>query len=139
MNTLIIYKIRKRGKYFAKQDDSGGKSQDMKSKEAELTAMLLLVTFAFMILVSPIYMAYLVYMVMSPYESPPSFANYMLVAQVCAKTHLTSSGINFYLYCIGGSKFRQDLRAIFCGRQKKAGQPSSNMKTFSSVVTDTNE
>ena len=37
------------------------------------------------------------------------FSAYYLILVLSAKTHIMNSGVNFFLYCLSGSKFRADL------------------------------
>ena len=143
LNLLIIQTMRKRGKYFQSRESSGSRSQELtdqisvsqtvsansltaaaglseEAKEAKkarseksLTRMLLLITFSFLILNTPVYAFYLVYLFISPFSSPGAFADYFLVTQVTGKIFQINFAINFYLYCLGGSKFRKDFRKLF--------------------------
>ena len=84
-----------------------------------LIRMLLLVTFSFLPLCSPIYIFYLVYLFVSPYSSPVAFAKYAVFGRICGKLYQLNFAINFYLYCLGGSKFRKDLRKMLSTLCKK--------------------
>ena len=149
LNLLIIKTIRKRGKYIKTATSSGSESDEMKrhkpisgsrsirssqstrsgSEETKdvkkaksekcLTRMLLLVTFSFLILTTPVYVFYLIYLFISPVSSPRAFALYSLVAHTTAKMFMMNFSINFYLYCLGGSKFRRDLRMVLVKVCKK--------------------
>ena len=56
----------------------------------------------------------------------------MLFYQVTSKLYFTNSGINFFLYCISGQKFRNDLKELLgcnkpltrCGTRSGASQSS---------------
>ena len=113
--------MQKRGKYFQKDiqqnvsQPTKSQSDDVNKAKAQnsLTRMLLLVTFSFLILNSPIYIFYFVYLVVSPFSSAEAFAEYILVAYISTTMFRLIFAINFYLYCLGGSKFRQDMRRVF--------------------------
>ena len=38
----------------------------------------------------------------------------LLIFQVTSRLYFTNSGINFFLYCTSGQKFRNDLKEILC-------------------------
>ena len=133
LNLLIIQTMRKRGKYFEsmKSSETGSgpmtsetpsRSEDTKDAkkaraEKSMTRMLLFVTFSFLILNSPVYIFYIVYLFVSPMASSAAFAEYYLIANICAFMFTMNFSINFYLYCLAGSKFRKDLRKMcsnFC-------------------------
>ena len=140
MNGVIIRVIRKRSKYFQKMERQStkkdGKSQKDKAQEErdraarrterQLTIMLLLVTFTFLALSLPQYIRYTTYTFVVFTTSPKAYATYIMAAHVSNKLYFTNNAVNFFLYCCGGSKFREDLKKIFvCGKQEK--------KTASSV------
>ena len=106
----------------------------MKSAENQLTIMLLLVTTLFLILLIPTYIRF-IYLTFLERDTPSKYASSMLIYHVTHK--LSNSGINFFLYCISGRKFRNDLKEILCGG--KAGFPSvtrEDKSTADSNVTD---
>ena len=94
----------------ATTNSTGKKSRKQQKSEASLTIMLLMVTFSFLILTSPIFIFYVVYMNKPFLDTPKSWADYNLVGYSVSKLFQTNHAINFYLYCLGGSKFRTDLR-----------------------------
>ena len=77
-----------------------------------VTVMLLLVSFAFLLLNAPMYMAYLVYLIKSYWTSPFAFAEAYFTANMVGTLWKLNHGINFYLYCLSGSKFRNELKDI---------------------------
>ena len=99
------------------QEQTKGWKQDkktMKSAENQLTIMLLSVTTLFLILLCPTYIRF-IYLSFAGRDTPSQYANSMLIYQISLKLYCTNSGINFFLYCISGRKFRKDLKEIlFC-------------------------
>ena len=85
----------------------------MKSAESQLTIMLLLVTLLFSILLIPTYIRF-IYLTFAANDTPAQFAGSMLLFHISYKLYATNSGVNFYLYCISGQKFRNDLKEILC-------------------------
>ena len=120
MNSVIIYTIRGRSQSNVTisegqhQGHGKGEGQSSKSKhyERQIYVMLLLVTFGFLILVTPVYVM-LFYINFFQGTTPYFFAGYHLFYQVGEKTMYTNHGINFFLYVISGQKFRTDLVKLF--------------------------
>ena len=92
-------------------------SSSQSSRDNQLTIMLLLVTFTFLLLTLPQYARYLVAILWNYTASPQDYANYFLIAHVTNKMFYLNSACNFFLYCLSGTKFRQDLISLFM--QKK--------------------
>ena len=109
----------------------------MKSAENQLTIMLLLVTTLFLILLIPTYIRFIYLTFLEP-DTPYKYASAMLIYHVTHKLYHLNSGINFFLYCIIGRKFRNDLKEILFGGGR-TGFPSVNREvksTSGSNVTD---
>ena len=122
MNCFIIHKLRNRAKQPLRQEGQGqgeGQSYKIKSSEMQLYVLLVLVTFAFLILTTPAYAFFLYVSIFDFTKSPYTFAGYHLFYHVGQKTHFTNHGINFFLYVISGSKFREDLVRLFRWKQEK--------------------
>ncbi|KAK7113229.1 mu-type opioid receptor-like [Littorina saxatilis] len=89
------------------------KSPKMTDKEAQLTRMLLLVTTAFLVFVSPM----AVIIVVERYHWIPDTARgkaqYHLVRTVFNNLDYTNHALNFLLYCLSGQRFRRELRQTF--------------------------
>ena len=107
MNSFIIHKIRTR------RNLTNDAKSSVKSSELQMFAMLLLVTFAFMILTTPGFSFFLFGMLFDFLKTPKRFAGYYLFYHVAQKLHFTNYGINFFLYVISGNKFRTDLKNLF--------------------------
>ena len=135
MNSIIIRAMLTRGSYFASTGQDQKSGDDKRSAEnRQLTFMLLLVTFAFLALILPQYMRYLTYTFTDPKTSPRAYATYVLAVHGSNKLYFTNNGINFLLYCIGGTKFRNDLSELLgCGRTEKKYRGSSSGTENTSV------
>ena len=128
MNSVIIHKIRHRSLSTSVRNAKGAKNA-----ESQLFAILLLVTFAFLILTTPGYFLFLFIMFVNFFETAQLFAGYYLLYSVAQKLHVTNHGINFFLYVISGQKFRTDLVNLF--RFKQAASEISKLnRTELSVV-----
>ena len=110
-----------------------GEAQSSKSKhyERQIYVVLLLVTFGFLILVTPVYVM-LFYINFFQGTTPHFFEGYHLFYQVGEKTMYTNHGINFFLYVISGQKFRADLVKLFSGI---AVQRKDNVQVVTTSVT----
>ena len=132
------------GKYFEKDKDDknkANKAMDAKekekaSKDAQLTAMLLLVTFVLLGLTLPQYVRYMLAVFIDYHISPWSYSNFILLVQISNKLYFTNNGINFFLYCIGGSKFRHDLKMLCCRRRKGPNGKMSSSISDSTVMSN---
>ena len=133
MNSVIIHKIRNRSNFMVKQGRNEGQGQNesktkatkMKTSDKQVYAILLLVTFGFLILTTPGYLLFLFIMVVDFTTSAKLFAGYYLFYNVAQKMHYTNHVINFFLYVISGQKFRTDLLNLFRWSMKGGGPDSS--------------
>ena len=104
INTVIIHTLRKRSSLLLirsnTQDEGQGLSSKGKSSEKQIIIMLLLVTFGFLILISPTYgmTFYTLFVYFS--SSPKLYAGFILFMSIGQRTFYTNFGINFYLYVI---------------------------------------
>ena len=116
MNSIIIHTLRKRSRLsFSEstgQGQSEGQTLKIKQSEKQICAMLLLVTFAFLILTIPA-RALVFYRTFSGKDTGYYLAGLYLFHQVATKSNVTNHGINFFLYAMSGKKFRTDLRNLF--------------------------
>ena len=136
MNSVIIHTLRTRSlKSFIRSNGQGQNDDQifkLKNSEKQIFILLLLVTFAFLILTTPGY-AMILYVNFVDYtKSPKSFADYYLVYHIGQKTYYTNYGINFFLYVMSGHKFRSDLIHIF-----KCNNHNSNKNEIYESTTKT--
>ena len=92
----------------------------IKSKETQLTIMLLCVTFALLALTFPMDIRFVVFQIVNYRQTPKLYSIYILLYHVTNKLYFTNHGVNFFLYCVGGSKFRAEIKALFCGKTTKS-------------------
>lgn len=100
----------------AKKTNVPIKRTKLRSTEAHLAIMLILVAFSFVILNVPQAVRYILYLSIDRYKDPDTYATYILVYHLSTKLYFTNNAINFFLYCIGGSKFRRSLKKLFVCR-----------------------
>ena len=110
----------------------------MRSAENQVTIMLLLVTTLFFVLLFPTYFRF-IYLVFAKRDSPIGYAKSILIFQISFKLYATNSGINIFLYCISGQKFRNDLKEILCccasSPKRKQDEPQSATAEINIVYT----
>ena len=127
MNTVIVKAVKnshtifetkeinvnKRDSHHSQIVRKGNEIRERRMKNAgnQLTIMLLLVTTLFFILLIPTYIRFIFITFFEP-DTPDIYGIAMLVYQISHKSYHTNFGINFYLYCISGQKFRNDLKEI---------------------------
>ena len=131
MNSIIIHKIRQRKSGILTSDDGLNQGQGRKGSEAQTFAILLLVTFALLILTTPAYMFFIYIQVVDFTASPEAFAGYFLYYHASYCLQVTNYGINFFLYVISGKKFRTDLLRLF----QKNKKPNENISAMQSVTS----
>lgn len=107
MNSSIIHTIRTR------MSLSTTNEQRLKTSDKQIFAILLLVTFSFLILSTPDYLIFLFNMVIDFNQSPEYKAQYYLFYSAAQKLWYVNHGINFFLYILSGTKFRNDFKGIF--------------------------
>ena len=144
MNYVIVKSVRKSRETFAANKrlthqgvDHGMETRQkrMKSAENQLTVMLLLVTTLFLILLCPTYFRF-IYFIFSKRDTPLAYANSMFLVQFTYKLYASYSGINFFLYCISGKKFRNDLKEILCCCCQRKHQLQSSPTGVSNIHTE---
>ena len=117
MNSIIIHKIRTRSVIREEVNSPGntksGKNSKTKKFQSQTFAVLLLVTFAFMVLTTPAYIFFLYVRLIDISKTPLYFARYYLFYNCAQKMQFSNHGINFFLYVISGNKFRTDLKGLF--------------------------
>lgn len=134
LNTLIIKTLKQRNALFKilqehsynhssvdQKDIShvSGPQQHQKYIDTSLIVMLLGVTFTFLTLTSPFYIRSALFQLIDLKQTPKSYALYMFIFQLSNKLFFTNCGVNFFLYCLAGSKFRRETWALLhCWRKK---------------------
>ncbi len=110
------------------------KAKDKQSKmnkaaERQLTIMLLLVSFAFVILGLAYHGRIMAYTFIQYHNNAHKYATFVLIYHITNKCLCLNSSINLFLYCLGGSKFRNDLVKLFFHRKDKNSNDSSLIST----------
>ena len=127
MNIAIIHRLRMRSSKNLIRLESGRQSENrdqqskMKNTEKQIYITLLLVTFGFLVLITPVYVVkVMIYASLIVYgKTPRQSAVYFFLYHVAQKSFYTNNGINFFFYVMSGQKFRTDLLKLFrCYKDK---------------------
>ena len=137
MNSVIIHKIRTRSVFKQEVTSSVNENYKTKTSESQIFAVLLLVTFTFIILTTPAYVFFLYIRMVDFSKTPGHLAIYYLFYNCAQKMQYTNNGINFFLYVISGQKFRTDLRNLFSCFNQRTGNKGS-LSTQSETITSLN-
>ena len=142
MNSIIIHTLCKRSKLNLNQvqGQSEGQKPKLKSNERQIIVMLLLVTFGFLVFVTPTYIMMFYTSYGNYLDSPKQFADVTLVIAVSSATYFTNFGINFYLYVLSGQKFRNDVVRLFkrmchCGNSSNPDESFSNLSNNNTEIS----
>ena len=128
MNYVIVKTVRNSKHMFKGTDQitrMEKREKTMKSAENQLTSMLLAITTLFLILLFPTNVRF-IYVAFVNSDTPSKYALYIFISEISYRLFITNSGINFFLYCISGKKFRNDLKEIVCYTRRPS---SSSTKT----------
>ncbi len=106
MNTVIIRTVWKRRQLHSNT------SERSNSSESQLTAMLVLVSLVFVVFLLPFETRAIYYYLAGKPATPEQYAVYFFLFHVTAALYLLNHCINFFLYLISGSKFRNDIRTL---------------------------
>ena len=128
MNSVIIYKVRNRARNLNIEKDNKS------AENAQMTVLLLSVSFVFLLLNTPSQVYYLIDMYVDFTKTPKDFGTFSLVFNIAKHCHFSNSGVNFFLYVLSGSKFRNDLIAVFVKKQETKREVSSTLSTSLSSV-----
>ena len=111
-NVCIIYKITKETEIREQKDES------RKDRSRQLTIILILISAGHVILYLPVTFHYLLWMLEK--EKLASLSDKgMIIARRCTETlDIAGSAVNFFLYSVGSSMFREKFRKTMCFRKK---------------------
>ena len=129
LNGFIIYRLEQKAKTrkerFGRNSTCGSTASALPSKaprdaERGLTVMLVAVSLTFACLTSPLFV-FRFYFAFKPNvcSEPDSMARYVLVDNILVLLYASNFAINFLLYCLTGTLFREDLTNIFKNLSEK--------------------
>ncbi|XP_052796146.1 FMRFamide receptor-like [Mya arenaria] len=133
LNMLIIHRVTSMNRQMDSKRGSSGKDKTRKS-EAQLTRLLLTITFTFLVLIAFQCITQCFFMLKA--------GNHRIVAEAFSIAQLgivINSSINFFLYCLSGKRFRKELRIVVCSRfhgdYKSSSSLSMSHSTGSSAIS----
>ncbi|KAL8621241.1 hypothetical protein ACOMHN_018541 [Nucella lapillus] len=110
--------LRAASSSFAARVDVGAQSADTRRKISyRTTGMVLAISCAFLVLTVPVG-AFVIWEPTTNIQHPKAWSQRMLFEAIVYNLWYTNSAINFFLYCLTGTKFRREfMRWIRCGAQ----------------------
>lgn len=132
MNCIIIASITcKDSSSLGKESSTNNKSLS-KSRERQLIIMLLLVSFTFLFMTSPLFIRHILYQYIDRNRNLDTLSFFYVFFHVTNKIYYSNHSVNIILYCVGGAKFRQDLKSLFkCSASRKKQSMKLSVKSDS--------
>ena len=138
MNSFIIHTVRNR----VQATSTNTNAPRVKTSDKQIFIILLLVTFSFLVLTTPSYMLFLFNMIIDFDKSTEYKAGFSLFYTVSQKTWFTNNAINFFLYILSGTKFRNDFLHLFGYKRPPKRNVTNSVDsiggTFTSDVAENN-
>ncbi|XP_041363568.1 neuropeptide SIFamide receptor-like [Gigantopelta aegis] len=136
-NISIIYKVVSSSRQVLRDDFSNGSSiqnrsaASRQSQSSSLTAMLLSVSFTYVVTTTPfcIFTIYSNVFSYDGYDSDQHEAVEKLVLSVVNMLQYTNNCINFILYCISGKRFRNELSGLCFRQDRFSSRPKQIQRT----------
>ena len=107
-------------------------NQDNSGQVSQMTFLLLGISVTFIILNSPISILIILDYVWSLNQNIFVRAQLYLAVNIGNFLYNSNSAINFYIYCLTGSRFRSEFKSLF---RKRGSDPNNDTSTTSSTVT----
>lgn len=105
----------------------------------KLTIMLLSITCAFIVLTAPSMVINILREKGQPYfnlENPKDMARYILTRQISRILLYLNHSVNFFLYCVTGSKFRRELSAMLQCLSARDRHRKKTLRTSMASIAD---
>ena len=144
-NSAIIIKVIKshaKARTQIAPAKSGGEQKKPSSKRSQLTAMLLTINAVFFVCVTPIS----IYLIGQTYwikdiKTWEQYAHMMLWWAIVNTLMYINHSINFIMYFLSGTRFRQEVKALFCGGKAGAlfGLTMANTTRVAPTNTDVSQ
>ena len=129
LNSLIIWKIRSTRNMEGKHANETGSA----SVSKQVTRTLIIVSLSFIIFTSPLAAMLIIEKKWNYQDDPYDFAVWSFLrtfSELFASIH---HACNFFLYCLGGKRFRQEVMHLFCScRKRPIVSPSTQEAKLSS-------
>lgn len=108
----VSQRLQKTGSAMRVQSPHVLRKHHKNTRENQLVILLLMVSFTFLVLTMPQYIRYITFMFIDRKSSNHVMAIYYLVSNVTNKAYYLNNMTNFFLYTLGGSKFRKDAKEV---------------------------
>ncbi|KAL8610558.1 hypothetical protein ACOMHN_006278 [Nucella lapillus] len=122
-NGVLVWKLRTSVKEADQQFAAGrGEVSEARQKTAKsVTATIVCVSIAFIVLTAPLSIYQAIYFVDAAFGrlSNAQYAEYSFIFVVFFMLFYSNHAFNFYLYCLTGKRFREEFINIFRGRKVK--------------------
>nr|KAG5704422.1 hypothetical protein BaRGS_024277 [Batillaria attramentaria] len=115
-NAVIIWKVKQVEKRVHELTEGQNKT-NKSSKTSQMTVTLIIVSVAFVLLTLPMTLFYFcTYTIEDEDELDGDLPDsHYVVEAVVFLLYYSNAAVNFYIYCLSGTKFRQELRRLFIG------------------------
>ncbi len=117
---ITVVKLRRMAEWREQSSSSGSLSRGMSAvKDATLTRMLVGTSCVFVACITPHFLFYVIVPFVPELRLGGAYDNTFRV--VISTLHMASfinSSVNFFVYYYFGTKYRQTVRSMFCGRRK---------------------
>ena len=140
LNCMIVYSLIKAQRMRSKAaaapactatTGTGNKPQKSTASFRQTTLMCLSISFAFLICMAPS----IVLLIGKPYWKHRSKLAYENAKAICNLLGFVNHCINFFLYCVTGRRFRQELKAkLTCGRVEVRPTSPTSVSTQNDVT-----
>ena len=112
-NILILVNVRRASKQRHGMESASRKGQ---GQQTQITSMLILVSLAFLVLVSPIGIVLMVKRtgLAWTFTTTRGRAVDALLRMFTDNMMYTNHGVNFIFYCVSGRRFRDELKRVVC-------------------------
>ncbi|XP_070174196.1 G-protein coupled receptor daf-37-like [Littorina saxatilis] len=138
-NSVIVWKVTDSVRK-ARVTLASGQSDQLSSRTKKVSSMtltLIAVSLAFFLLTAPLCAHFIILPYLTPYSERDHLGQeiIMFAYQLMNLLWYTNSAINFYLYCLTGTNFRNDACIMLC-LTKKETIMASNTQTSQTVISE---
>ncbi|KAH3830875.1 hypothetical protein DPMN_104131 [Dreissena polymorpha] len=141
-NSLIIFKVLQSRRKFRSRSTVAPNAQGVQARAnpvSSLTMSLMLVNVVFMVCITPI----VVYPIGEPFwkvnASDEKLANMFLIDAIANLLMYVNHSINFALYFLSGTVFRNDVKRLLCGSKVAPISSDNRLDAFASRAQNDNE
>ncbi|CAH1777380.1 unnamed protein product [Owenia fusiformis] len=106
LNTLLIGSIRARSKVSTQMTTD----QKKRKHSRDLTVMLIIVSFSVLIFTLPINVAVVIYGIIG--IDLTNIGTFLIVHAITDRLYFMNNAVNFYLYCMGMARFREQVLSL---------------------------